>query len=258
MNRICIVTLWLTAFVLCMISACGYQKSDQEKITIATAANMNYAMKELSAVFTQKTGIKCDLVVSSSGKLSAQIIEGAPYDVFVSADMKYPNEIFRVGLTQHPPKIYAYGELVLWTMKEGITPSMASLTKDSIEHIAVANPKTAPYGHAAIAALNNFRIFDAVSHKLVYGESISQTNQFIISRAADLGFTAMSVVLSPEMKGKGRWIALDEEYYPPIRQGVVVIERKKGNRNHTQKFYDFLFSAEAKKLLKKFGYSVDE
>ncbi|MEN7551731.1 molybdate ABC transporter substrate-binding protein [Rapidithrix thailandica] len=246
--------------------ACSHREHSQNEqtgeahpIVIATAANMQFAMQELTGQFTKSTGIDCEVVISSSGKLTAQIKEGAPYDVFVSANRKYPDELYKSGLAREPTKIYAYGKLVLWSMFKEITPSVESLSSEMIEHIALANPKTAPYGVAAIEVLKHYQLSDKLEGKLVYGESIAQTNQFIISKSAELGFTAMSVVLSPDMQGKGHWVALEEGIYTPIEQGVVVIQREKAvDTAQAQKFYEFLFSKEARQILESFGYSVDE
>jgi len=232
-----------------MLFSCYQEKNDNKNILIATAANMHPAIKELTKEFTQRTGIKCELIISSSGKLTAQIKEGAPYDVFIAANMKYPNEIFTSGLAT---------KLVLWTMIDDIDPTLDFLINEKIDYIALANPKTAPYGQAALEVLNAHTVIDSIQYKLVYGESIAQTNQFIISKAADLGFTAMSVVVAPEMKGKGKWIALDSDFYTPIQQGVVVVKHEKKVFDKAEKFYDFLFSNEAKQILINYGYSVDE
>lgn len=226
------------------------------KITIAVAANMQFAMKALTHSFAKESGIECDLVISSSGKLTAQIKEGAPYDLFISADMKYPNVLYKAGFAVQKPEVYAYGKLVLWSMDKTIIPSLAILKSKLVKHIACANPKTAPYGVATLQVLKHNGMLNFVEHKLVYGESISQTNQFIVSRSAQLGFTAKSVVLSPEMNGKGRWIELNPESYSPIAQGVIIIKRNQTEEMNARKFYDFLFSAKAKNILKSFGYSV--
>ncbi len=233
------------------------KEETNRRITLAVAANMQFVIGELTQTFQEQTGIACELVISSSGKLTAQIAEGAPYDVLVSADMKYPNEILSKGLAATPPKVYGRGKLALWSMVEGFTPSLESLTDETVKHIALANPKTAPYGIAAVEVLKNHQLLDKVENKLVYGESISQTNQFITSRSAEVGFTSLSVVLSAEMKGKGNWIALDIRLYPPIEQGVVVIQRKDGPVDQAKKFYDFLSSEEARKVLTAYGYEVE-
>lgn len=236
------------------VSACTQQEGRSKPMIIATSANMQFATQELTRQFTEKTGITCELVLGSSGKLTAQIKEGAPYNVFLAANMKYPNEIFKSGLAVDPPKIYAYGKLVLWSMIDGIEPSVEQLSAGSVKYIALANPKIAPYGIAALEALQHYDLIPGIEDKLVYGESIAQTNQFITSGSAELGFTAMSVVLSPQMKGKGHWVEVDEDVYTPIGQGVVIIRRKNLDNSDTKKFVEFLFSTEGKKILKDFGY----
>lgn len=261
-----ISTIWILILVSCNGRDNGNQQeianNDLEihpnKITIATAANMQFAMEELTAEFTKQTGVECELVISSSGKLTAQIKEGAPYDVFVAANMKYPNEIENSGFAANTPKVYAHGRLVLWTMVEGLKPSLDILTSKEIEHIALANPKTAPYGIAAEEVLKFYNLYDKIKDKFVFGESISQTNQFITSQSAEVGFTAMSVVLSPEMKGKGKWMEIAKNAYAPIDQGVVVIKNESGLNQSAIRFYDFLSSDEAKDILTKFGYAVHE
>jgi len=242
--------------ILLFFFGCSEPKKDT--ITIAAAANMQFAIEEVLKVFTERTGVKCELVISSSGKLTAQIKEGAPYDIFVSANMKYPKEIYDNGLAVQAPRVYAYGQLVLWSMYDTIKPSIAILKDESVKQIALANPKTAPYGQAAIEVLENYNLYDEVKDKLVYGESIAQTNQFITSKSLEIGFTAKSVVLSPKMKRKGHWVPLDKNQYSVIEQGVVIIKRESRDVKKVQQFYDFLFSQEAKEILEDFGYLVTE
>jgi len=252
------LVLNLALFILAaLFSSCNYKQANQP-ITVATAANMQPAMKEIIQQFTKKTGLKCDLIVSSSGKLTAQIVEGAPYDVFISADMKYPTEVFEKGLATEEPEVYANGKLVLWASKDSINPSIDLLTSDNIKHIAIANPKTAPYGIAAIEVLTHYGIYEKVTSKLVFGESISQTNQFITSQAADIGFTAMSTVMDPAMKGKGKWVEVDASTYSPIHQGMVVIKHEGNAKESASAFYDYMLTEKAKTILRNFGYSVNE
>lgn len=241
--------LFLTLLIL--LSDCHPKESN--KLTIATSANMQFAMKGIIKKFTDKAKIECELIVSSSGKLTAQITEGAPYDVFVSADMKYPEEIYKNHLAAQPPKTYAYGKIVLWTIDEEQDLSPELLNSVNIHHIAIANPRTAPYGEAAVQYLKNTGLFDEVEDKLVYGESISQVNQFILSGTAELGFTSMSTVLADNLQPKGQWMTLNEKLYEPIAQGAVVIDRP--NNENAIKFFNFLFSKEAKAILEKYGYS---
>ena len=232
------------------------ENNNQDKLTIATAANMQFVMRELTASFTEETKIQCEIIVGSSGKLTAQIKQGAPFDLFVSANMKYPEDLYNSGFTIGKPTIYAYGRLVLWTMSSSVNLSLDFLTSDYVKHIAVANPRIAPYGVPAIEVLKNEGIYDKIKDKLVFGESISQTNQFITSEVAEVGFTAKSVVLSPNMKKNNNWIEMNNESYRPIAQGVVILKNRNNHREDAQKFYKFLLSQKGGKILNKFGYAL--
>lgn len=246
-------TSYLVILSLLLLFSC--QERQTEKLHIAVAANMKFAMNELAEVFTHKTGINCELITSSSGKLTAQIKESAPYDVFVAADMSYPEELFESGFTTGKPKVYAYGQLVLWSMVDGLHPFLGILKEEEIKHIALANPKVAPYGIAALEVLQHFNLYDSLKDKLTYGESISQASQFIISKAAEVGFTAKAVVLSPELKNKGSWMSIDDKFHSPIAQGVVIIKNTERLRE-AEKFHEFLFSTEAKEILEHYGYKL--
>lgn len=225
-------------------------------LTVAVAANVQYTFEELSAEFQKETGIAVKPVIGSSGKFMAQIANGAPFDVFLSADMSYPEALAKKRLTHNSPRIYAYGTLVLWTMNGiDLSSGIKAVLDPGVRKIAIASPNTAPYGRQAVNALKYYNIYPQVEKKLVYGESIAQANQFITSKAADLGFTATSIVRSANMKDKGQWIEVDKEAYEPIAQGVVILKyAQKGNLEDAQKFFDFLFSAKAGEIFKKYGY----
>lgn len=228
-----------------------------QDLKVAAAANLQSVLPELTELFTKQSGVKVKTITGSSGKLVAQIENGAPFDVFMSADMKYPQALYREKLTTGEPKVYAQGILVLWTAKSmDLSSGVAILSDPSIKKVAVANPQLAPYGREAVNALKFYKIYEQVNSKLVYGESISQTNDFIVSQSADIGFTSKSTVLSPNLKEKGTWIEVPAESYQRIAQGVVVI-KKSNELSNAQKFYDFLFSSEAKDIFKKYGYNLD-
>ena len=248
--------------VLCLycvlwLSSCGNADSDRI-LTIAGASNMQFALEEILVAFTAQTGVPCRMVTGSSGKLTAQITEGAPYEILISADVKYPDKLFREGLTLGPPRVYAYGKLVLWTTLEGIDPDLKALSRDEIRYIAIANPKTAPYGLAALEVLQNNNLDSALGEKLVFGESIGQVNQFIRSGSAEIGFTAMSVVSASQFENIGSWAALDSMQYSPIEQGVVVIRQEDAEGEKALLFRDFLFSDAARSILRKYGYTTNE
>lgn len=232
------------------------QKNTEKTLRIATAANMQFVMTDLLEAFTSETGIVAEMIVSSSGKLTAQIKEGAPYDVFVSADMKYPKALYEVQLTTKAPEIYAYGKLVLWSNDADIKPSLSMLSTDAVEHIAMANPKIAPYGKAAMEVLEYYNLVDSVKAKLVYGESIAQCNQFILTQAAEIGFTTQSTLFSPQLRNNKNWIYIDKKSYQPIEQGIVILKQRRDFLDQANVFYNFLLSEKAQQILKQYGYEI--
>ncbi|WP_029521173.1 molybdate ABC transporter substrate-binding protein [Persephonella sp. IF05-L8] len=230
-----------------------------ETLTIAAAANVQYALKEITQEFQKRyPAVRITKIISSSGKLTAQIIRGAPYDLLLSADMKYPEFLYKKGFAISKPVVYAKGTLVLWSMKDiPLENEIKSLLNPSIKKIAIPDPKTAPYGREAKKALEKSGIYQKVRYKLVYGESVGQATQYIYKGLVDVGFTAKSVVLSPQMKNKGRWIEIDNSLYSPIKQGVIILKHGKNNL-YAQKFIEFLLSDTGKKILKRYGYQIDE
>lgn len=245
-----------SCFGVLIIFICSCSPKPAEKLTIATAANLQFAIDKLVESFTRETGISCETVVSSSGKLTAQIEAGAPFHVFVSADLKYPKRLSNQGLTYEEPIIYAFGKLVLWTQNPQLTPSIKLLQSDSVTSLAIANPETAPYGLAAEQALKHYNIYGAVYRKLVYGESIAQTNQFISSGAAEVGFTAKSVVLSSALESPGHWIDVDQDAYSPIAQAVVMLKTDQEQKDASKKFIEYILSSQGKEILDNFGYET--
>ncbi|MBF0512202.1 MAG: molybdate ABC transporter substrate-binding protein [Candidatus Omnitrophica bacterium] len=227
-------------------------------ITVAGAANIQFTLEDLKAEFTRETGISVKAVFSSSGKLTAQIENGAPFDIFMSADMKYPERLYQDGFSSQAPKVYAYGRLVLWTMKNiDLSKGIPVLSEAVVQKIALADPQLAPYGLQAVHTLKFYQLFQPLKKKYVIGENISQVNQFITTGAADIGLTAQSVVLAPPMKDKGKWVQVDPQSYEPIAQGVIVL--KYAQQNHSKEareFYEFLFSSPAQEIFKKYGYKL--
>lgn len=225
-----------------------------QPLRVAVAANAQFVMEQLKTAFQKKTGIVVESIVNSSGKLTTQIQQGAPYDVFLSADMDYPQTLHKTGLTLTAPVVYAYGSLVLWTAGDlPVSADLKVLSDPAVRHVAIANPATAPYGEAATGFLKAKNRLDLIRDKLVYGESIAQVNQYILSGAAEVGFTAKSVVLDPSLAKRGRWVDLPTTGYSPIAQGVVVLKRTTQPKVAGQ-FLQFLRSPEARRILQQFGY----
>jgi len=227
------------------------------EIRIAVAANVSYAIAPLIKAFNSDfPETKVNVILGSSGKLTAQISHGAPFDLFLSANMKYPQALYRNGTALTKPVVYAQGSLALFSVKvRDFSKGLTMLKAKDICRIAVANPKTAPYGVAAEEALKHAGIYDTVKEKLIYGESISQTVSYAVT-ATDMGIIAKSSLFSPQMsryrQGK-QWADVNPEFYTPIDQGMVLLKHGKGNRE-VKAFYDFMMGKNAQKILQRFGY----
>ncbi|MDX1666819.1 MAG: molybdate ABC transporter substrate-binding protein [Saprospiraceae bacterium] len=251
------LAFWL---LTCWFFSCGSRSGDRDpRLLVAAAANVQFAMEALETAFERESGIEIEVIVSSSGKLTAQIRQGAPYDLLISADTLYPGVLYREGYALRPPEIYAYGSLVLWSLQDDIAleGDLLFLGREDIEKIALANPLNAPYGKETIRALESKGLLSKLESKLVYGESIAQTNQYILSRACQVGFTAKSVVVSPRVAGVGQWVEVAEELYRPIAQGVVIT--RSGEEKYpelSRKFYTFLFGESATQIFREFGYDL--
>ncbi|MEA2028857.1 MAG: molybdate ABC transporter substrate-binding protein [Campylobacterota bacterium] len=230
-----------------------------KNLTVALAANVSYAINDIQKAFNQKhPDIKLRIILGSSGKLTAQIQNGAPYDIFMAANMKYPQSLYDSGKAITNPIVYAQGALAMLSKKEQeFTKGLNLLLDSKIDKIAIANPKTAPYGKASIDAFKSAKIYENIKSKLIYAESISQTVSYTIT-AADIGLIAASSLYSDKMQKyqKNRhWVAVDTTLYEPINQGIVILKRAKVNKD-AKAFYDFILSDEAKVILKKYGYIV--
>ena len=225
------------------------------QITVAAASSMQNALKEIQAVFAKETGKTFNTVYGSSGKLMAQIKSGAPFDVFMSADMAFPESLAVAKLTDGMPVVYARGTLVLWTVKNiDITDYHKALIDSSCAKITIADPRTAPYGRAAVTFLRNEKIFDGIEKKLVYGDNVSQSAQYILTGAVDMGITAKSLVIGPEVAGKGHWIELPSGVYPPVDHGLVLLTNKEQHCSKVgTEFAAFVLSARGQDIIEKNG-----
>lgn len=236
----------------------GTTLAQAEPLTVAIAANLKYVFDDLAAEFKKQTGIEAQGIPNASGKIATQVRNGAPFDVFMSADMEFPEGLYKDGYAVTPPKPYAYGILVLWTQKEvDLVKGVAGLAEASVGKVAIANPKVAPFGKQALKAMDFYKVRTAIETKLVYGESITQVSQYIDSKAADVGFSAKSVVIAPETAGKGKWAEVPTEAYEPIAQGVVILKHgAEANGEAARKFYGFVQSEKARAIFAKNGYKL--
>lgn len=228
-------------------------------INIAVAANVSYAIDALKKEFNiLYPDTKVQVTLGSSGKLTAQIKNGAPYQLFMSANIKYPIALYEDKIAITKPHVYAQGALAFLSVKkQNYSAKMNILKKNDIHKIAIANPKTAPYGIATVEAIKNYGIYESIKHKFIYGESISQTVSYAVT-SADIGIIAKSALFSPNMlkfRETGHWSNVDNKLYTPISQGIVIL--KAGENNvQVKAFYDFILSQKSKKIFEDFGYQI--
>ena len=246
--------LFLTSVILSASLLAG-------EISVAVAANLTDAVESLKAEFAKTNPtIKVNTVLGASGKFTTQIKNGAPFDVFLSADMKFPESLYADGIAVTKPVVYASGALAMVSTKGlDLSKGLSLLTDPKVEKVAIANPKTAPYGTASIEAFKNANVLDKVEPKLVQGDSIGQALQFSLT-AADVGFVNASAFYSDKMKEykKGvQWVDVDPKLYKPIAQGIVLLKQAEKNAD-AKAFYDFVLSAKAKDIFKNYGYVVNE
>jgi molybdate transport system substrate-binding protein len=227
-----------------------------EHINVAAASDLNFALQEIIRHFEQKTGHDVRLTLGSSGNIYAQIVNGAPFDVFLSADANYPKQLEKAGrAVPGSTFIYGIGGIALWVPKTSALPverlGMKALLEPSVKRIAIANPEHAPYGRAAVAAMQKADVYDRVKSKLVLGENIAQAAQFVQSGAAEAGIIALSIVLSEPMRQDGRYWMIPNETYPPLEQGAALL---KHGGPAAKAFFDWLRSADARTIFTKYGF----
>lgn len=242
------------AFVLLLLSTVS---SSAQEITVAAAADLNFALKEIAQKYEAQTGQKVKLSFGSSGNFLNAIKNGAPYDLFFSADVDYPKQLKSAGLTE-PGTLYEYaiGRLVLWAPESSpldLRQGLKLLADARVEKISIANPQHAPYGRAAVAAMKSAGIYDQVQAKLVLGENISQAAQFVETGNADVGLLALSLAKSPTLRGK--YELVPPNGYPPIRQAAVVLKSSTA-KEQAKKFLEFVKSRESKAILEKYGFAA--
>jgi molybdate transport system substrate-binding protein len=228
-----------------------------QNIKVAVAANLSAVIKALGQDFKQKSGITIEPIVGASGNLATQVKNGAPFDVFLSADMDFPGTLFKDGFSSKKPVVYAQGSLIICSSQDiGFDNWERLLLTERIKKIAIANPAIAPYGKAASEVLKQKGILDNVTNKIVTGESISQVNTYITTGVVEVGFTTQALVKDPASKVKLYWAVIDPKSYAPIEQGMVLLKHGESNAD-AQKFYQYILSPAAKAIFKEYGYHVE-
>jgi molybdate transport system substrate-binding protein len=237
------------------------EAADHE-INVAAAADLSSALQEVATNYVKRTGVAVKLSFGASGALTQQIQNGAPFDVFFSADMDYPRQLSAAGQAESATLYrYAVGRLALWVPRDSPLDvehkGMDVLLDPSVKKISIANPQHAPYGRAAAAALKHYGLYEKVADRLVLGENVSQAAQFAESGNAQAGFVALAHAIAPAMQGKGKYWMVPAEAYPPLDQGVIVISRSAHKQDATA-FLEYVKTAEALAVLQRYGFSLPD
>jgi molybdate transport system substrate-binding protein len=247
--------LFVLALVLC--AAPGVNVAIAEDLTIAAASDLNFVFRDIVGTYEQTTGNNVRLVMGSSGNFYTQIHNGAPFDLYFSADIGFPQKLIDEGLAV-PDSLYQYatGRIVLWVPNDSsvdVKKGMDALLEPAIKKVAIANPKHAPYGRAAVSAMEHYKIYDRLKDKFVMGENISQTLQFAQSGAADIGIIALSLALAPTVQSAGTYWLVPADAHPSIAQGVVIVKASK-SQDAGRTFLEFLKTPSTKAIMKRYGF----
>ena len=230
-----------------------------DDIAVAAASDLQFAIKELIVEYEKQTGHHVKLSLGSSGNFYAQLQQGAPFDLYFSADIGYPKKLEEAGLTV-PGSLYRYavGRVVLWAPKQSpveVSKGLTVLRDAAVRKIAIANPKHAPYGRAAVAAMEQSQVYAEVKDRLVLGENISQAAQFIESGACDVGIIALSLAMAPVMKSAGSYWLIPAEAHPPLEQGAVIMKQSK-QQDAARHFLQFMQSPQGQEVMTRYGFTL--
>ncbi len=250
-QKLCLIMVLAATFIphLCLA----------QEITVAAAADLQFAMQDVAARFEKETGKTVKLIYGSSGNFFQQIQNGAPFDMFFSANLDFPRKLEAAALTD-PGSYYQYakGKIVIWVPNESkldLSSGMKVLLDPSIKKLAIANPQHAPYGQAAVAAMQYENVYDKVKDKIVRGENISQTASFVVSGSADVGILALSLALSSNLKDRGRYTEIPNDEYPPIEQACVILSSSK-DKETARQFLSFFKKPMIGDVLRSYGFDV--
>ena len=242
-------TLLLAALLLFPI--CG----QAEPIRVAAAADLKFALDEIAASFKQANPTdELDIIYGSSGKFFTQIQQGAPYDLYFSADIAFPRDLAKAGYAATEVRPYAVGRIVLWSAdRDASQMQLADLTDPAITRIAIANPRHAPYGQRAEEALRAAGLWELLEPKLVFGENVAQTAQFVQSGNAQVGIIALSLALNPTLASQGGYGLIPDHLHQPLEQGYIITQRA-ADKALARLFADYLGSATARAVMTRYGF----
>ena len=263
MTKCRLLSLGLIALLLFAsgVSIPRAESADRE-INVAAAADLSSALQEVAANYEKRTGVVLKLSFAASGALTQQIQNGAPFDVFFSADMDYPRQLIAGGQADGATLYrYAVGQLVLWVPQDSPLDvqhkGVDVLLDPSVKKISIANPQHAPYGRAAVAALKHYGLYEKLGDRLVLGENVAQAAQFVESGNAQVGLVALAHAMAPAMRGKGRYWVVPAETYPALDQGVVLISHSP-HQEDAAAFLRFIKTEEAAGMLRRYGFTAPD
>ncbi len=249
----------IPAILLVLLFFLGAHKAHAQSLRIAAASDLQFALADLATQYEKQSGAKLAITYGSSGNFFAQIQNGAPFDLFFSADIAYPQKLIEAGFAEPDSRYtYAFGRVVLWLPPESpLMPAILqwnTLLDAHIQKIAIANPEHAPYGRAAVAALQKAGLYEQLKSKLVYGENISQAAQFVLSGSAQAGILAFSLATAPAMKS-GKYWEIPRDLYPPLEQAVVLL-KSSPNKPAARSFVSYLQTESARATLAGYGFTL--
>jgi molybdate transport system substrate-binding protein len=246
----------IAVIILLLLSSAS---AHAESINIAAASDLKFALDEIISGFNREhTGNQIQVTYGSSGRFHTQISQGAPYDMFFSADIAYPRELAKSGLAASEVRSYGLGRIVLWSSSmNAARMTLASLNDPMIKRIAIANPKHAPYGKRAEEALRAAALWDKLQPKLVFGENISQTAQYVQSGNAQIGIIALSLALGPELAKTGGYSLIPENLHAPLEQGYI-ITRRGADKPLVKKFAHYIESKKARSVMARYGFKLPD
>lgn len=240
--------------ILTIIAICVAMSAQAQTVKIAAAADLRYALDEVVKAYKKNnSGAIIEVIYGSSGNACTQISNGAPFDMYFSADMMYPQKLKEAGFTLTDPKLYAIGRIVLWSASLDVSKGLSVLAEQPKIKIATANPEHAPYGQRSVEALKYYKLYEKVEKQLIFGENISQAAQFCLTGNADAGLIALSLVLSPSMSNQGKYFLIDDQSHRPLEQAYVILNHAKGN-NTAVSFAGFIESVPARTIFEKYGF----
>ena len=226
-----------------------------QKVNVAAAANLRYVLEEIKNEYQKEyPNSKINLTFGSSGNLVQQILNGASFDFFMAADNNFPLKLKEKGVTYGEMKTYAFGKLAIYSTTLDVSKGITILSDPNIKKISIAKPETAPYGDRSVELLKSQNPFDGLKSKIVFADNISQAAQFAFTGNAEIGFVALSLALSPDMIGKGKYHIVDQSLYTPVEQACILIKQTAAN-TEAKKFMKYVLSPATKEIWDKYGYS---